>query len=281
MAGVGIIVVFDFDKTIIECDSDEWVLEALGATHLFNQLRPTMPWNRLMDTMMTELHSQGKTIEDIAECLKSIPLHPRLVAAIKSAYALGCELRIVSDANVFFIETILKHHGLFDCFSEINTNPSFIEEDGKLRIFPFHDFSVSSHGCSTFDLCPPNMCKGRIMERILVSLETKKRIIYLGDGKGDYCPCLKLGEGDLVMPRKDFPLWDLIACNPGVVKAEVHGWSYGEDQERNLLQLVNRILLEEENRSSQQMLSAECKLQTTVPIPAAQEALPQALRVSH
>ncbi|XP_068653274.1 inorganic pyrophosphatase 1-like [Aristolochia californica] len=270
----GIVLVFDFDKTIIDCDSDNWVVDALGATDLFNQLLPTMPWNSLMDRMMTELHSQGKTMEDIAESLKSAPLHPQVITAIKSAYALGCELRIVSDANLFFIETILKHHGLFAYFSEINTNPSFVDEDGKLRIFPFHDFTASSHGC---DICPPNMCKGLIMKRIISSMETKKRLIYLGDGKGDYCPSLKLREGDFVMPRKNLPLWNLITSNPCLLKAEVHGWSYGEDQERILLQLINRILLEEKN--SPQLLSTDCKLET-VPI-SAHEALPQALGVTH
>lgn len=44
----GIIVVFDFDKTIIDCDSDNWVIDELGFTDLFNQLLPTMPWNSLM-----------------------------------------------------------------------------------------------------------------------------------------------------------------------------------------------------------------------------------------
>lgn len=44
----GIVIVFDFDKTIIECDSDNWVVDGLGATDLFNELLPTMPWNSLM-----------------------------------------------------------------------------------------------------------------------------------------------------------------------------------------------------------------------------------------
>lgn len=43
-----IVVVFDFDKTIIDCDSDNWVVDELHATELFNQLLPTMPWNSLM-----------------------------------------------------------------------------------------------------------------------------------------------------------------------------------------------------------------------------------------
>ncbi|KAK6230607.1 hypothetical protein QUC31_002125 [Theobroma cacao] len=114
-----------------------------------------MPWNSLMDRMMKELHAQGKTIDDIAEVLKRVPIH--LVPASKAAHALGCELRIVSDRNVFFIETILDHLGLREYFSEINSNPDFVDEERRLRIFPYHDnFTKCSHG---YNLCSPNMCK--------------------------------------------------------------------------------------------------------------------------
>jgi hypothetical protein len=44
----GVVVVFDFDKTIIDCDSDNWVIDELGFTDLFEELLPTMPWNSLM-----------------------------------------------------------------------------------------------------------------------------------------------------------------------------------------------------------------------------------------
>jgi pyridoxal phosphate phosphatase PHOSPHO2 len=47
-AAGGILVVFDFDKTIIDVDSDNWVIDELGFTDLFNQLLHTMPWNSLM-----------------------------------------------------------------------------------------------------------------------------------------------------------------------------------------------------------------------------------------
>ncbi|ONI15620.1 hypothetical protein PRUPE_3G052000 [Prunus persica] len=268
----GIVVVFDFDKTIIECDSDNWVVDELGATDLFNQLLPTMPWNSLMDRMMEELHSQGKTIEDIAEVLKRTPIHPRVVPAIKAAHALGCDLRIVSDANLFFIETILNHLGLEEYFSEINTNPSYVDEQGRLRISPHHDFTKFSHGCS---LCPPNMCKGVVIERIQTSVSTegKKKIIYLGDGSGDYCPSLKLKEGDFVMPRKNFPLFDLICKDPLLIKAGIHEWTDGEELEQILLSLINTISMEE----NAQFISADCKLQTISA--SAHEAFPKALPV--
>ncbi|KAK0597493.1 hypothetical protein LWI29_025860 [Acer saccharum] len=277
-----IVAVFDFDKTIIDLDSDNWVVDELGGTELFNQLLPTMPWNSLMDRMMKELHSQGKTIEDIEEVLKLVPIHPRIIPAIKSAHALGCELRILSDANMFFIETILNHLGLKDYFSEINTNPSFVDEEGRLRILPYHDFTTSSHGCS---LCPPNMCKGLIIERIQASLAKegdKKKMIYLGDGSGDYCPSLKLKEDDHVMPRKSFPLWDLIFSNPIRIKGEIHEWTDGEELEKVLLQIINKISLQEEEEGKStcaaQLLSAsDCKLQTISA--SAHEVLPQALPV--
>ncbi|KAF6153153.1 hypothetical protein GIB67_031056 [Kingdonia uniflora] len=128
----GIVVVFDFDKTIIDCECDDWLVDELGVTDLFNELLPTMPWNTLMDTIMKELHSQGRTIADIAECLKRAPLHPRIISAIKSAHALGCDLKIVSDANKFYIDTILEHHGLTDYFSEIQTNRLLLMKKGSL-----------------------------------------------------------------------------------------------------------------------------------------------------
>ncbi|CAL1360711.1 unnamed protein product [Linum trigynum] len=261
------VVVFDFDKTIIDVDSDNWVVDELGFTDLFNQLLPTMPWNSLMDRMMKEIHEQGRTIDDIVGALQRVPIHPRVVPAIKSAHALGCELRIVSDANLFFIETILEHLGLRNYFSEINTNPGFVDEEGRLRISPYHDFTKSSHGCT---LCPPNMCKGLIIERIQAAIAKEggsKKLIYLGDGAGDYCPSLKLTESDYVMPRKNFPVWELISRNPMVIKAEIHEWSDGEDLEHVLLEIVERIT---ESSDSVALLAAaaansnsnDCKFQT-------------------
>lgn len=43
-----VVVVFDFDRTIIDWDSDEWIITKLGAADAFQRLRPTMRWNPLM-----------------------------------------------------------------------------------------------------------------------------------------------------------------------------------------------------------------------------------------
>lgn len=78
-------------------------------------------------------------------------------------------MRIVSDANLFFIETILKHLGIIECFSEINTNPGYVDDSGRLGILPYHDFQTLPHSCN--NLCPPNMCKVcRIIPKSLIKL---------------------------------------------------------------------------------------------------------------
>nr|KJB56854.1 hypothetical protein B456_009G140300 [Gossypium raimondii] len=258
-----------------------------------------MPWNSLMDQMMKELHSKGTRIEDIAAVLKRSPIHPRIVEAIKSAHALGCDLKNVSDANTFFIETILEHHGLKECFLEINTNPGFVDQQGRLRIFPHHDFTKSSHGCQ-HPSCLPNMCKflTRILSRVIdpsfleyriqasLSMEDpKKTKIYLGDGLGDFCPSLKLGDGDYVMPRKDVPVWDLICKNRSLIKAQICEWSNGEEFKTVLLHLISRIISVEGNNTSaniDQLYSVDCKLETmSLPAATGPETFPQSLHVLH
>ncbi|XP_027906620.1 inorganic pyrophosphatase 1-like [Vigna unguiculata] len=275
-----IMVIFDFDSTIIECDSDNWVLDDTALTEKFYQLLPTIPWNPLMDRMMKELHSQGKTIEDIVEILKRTPMHPCIVPAIEAAYSLGCDLKIVSDANSFFIETILQHHGVWNCFSEMICNPSHVKE-GSLNICPYHDYLKSCHGCN---LCPPNMCKGLVIERIQNSMAEagKKKVIYIGDGNGDFCPSLKLKESDFLMPRTGFPLCDLVSKNSNQIKAEVHGWRDGKELQHVLLNLINKAIEEGNNtinNNTLQTISLDCKLlQPPIPIDTHQP-LPKALSV--
>lgn len=86
--------------------------------------------------------------------------------------------------------------------------------------------------------------QGKIIQRIQGTDDSgkNKHFIYIGDGKGDYCPSLKLREGDYVMPKENYPLWNLISSDPQLIKAEVHPWSSGEEFERILLKLVNKLI---------------------------------------
>lgn len=119
-----------------------------------------------------------------------------------------------------------------------------------------------------------------IIERIQASLakEGEKTMIYLGDGSGDFCPSLKLKEGDYIMPRKNFPVWDLICQNRALIKAKIHEWSDGKELECVLLKLIETISIQESHSNSIELLSVDCKMET-IPI-SAHEALPPALPVT-
>ncbi|GAU27403.1 hypothetical protein TSUD_356380 [Trifolium subterraneum] len=94
-------------------------------------------------------------------------------------------------------------------------------------------------------------------------MNNNKRFIYLGDGIGDYCPSLRLKKRDFMMPRKNFPAWDLICKDPSLLKDEIHGWSDGEELEQVLMKLINNIMIEEDA----QLISSNCKLQSlSIPV---------------
>lgn len=78
------------------------------------------------------------------------------------------------------------------------------------------------------------------MERIMRTCEGKK-VMYVGDGRADFCAGLTLKEGDIFMPRKNFPVWELMSTTPLSIKAHIHAWKDGEDLGSSLLSLITSI----------------------------------------
>jgi len=108
-------------------------------------------------------------------------------------------------------------------------------------------------------------------------------MIYLGDGAGDYCPSLKLNTEDYVMPRKNFPVWDLISQNPMLIKAAIREWTDGQSMEMILIGTIEEIRLEEEKEKMLTSAENNCKMQTiSIGINNVhhEPILPRALRVS-
>ncbi|MCO5594893.1 hypothetical protein L7F22_048928 [Adiantum nelumboides] len=217
-------LILDFDETLVDADSSEWVAELLGAASLFDELRWVrgMHWHHAMNVVLQTLHSQGVSIAHIRQAASALPLPPQTVSTLKAAHALGCELRIISDANTFFIEAALAHHGLDAIFTEIHSNPAWIDAMGCLHYDDFHGQALPPHTCP---LCPLNMCKGSILEGIRAAAlgSATLQVIYAGDGAGDLCPSLRLSARDYVLAREGYPLSKLL--NQHQVKARVHPWT--------------------------------------------------------
>lgn len=163
---------------------------------------------------------------DIQQCMEAIPLTTGMHNLLTNLPP-HCESIIISDSNSVLIDYILTAKSLKDCFKSVFTNPAKFSDEGKLTLAPYHwqdwcEFSTK------------NLCKGHILESFIADRKTSgvnfTRIVYVGDGKNDLCPALRLREQDFIFPRIGYrlqkELQDLQSdkdCCP--LKAKVLPWN--------------------------------------------------------
>lgn len=174
------------------------------------------------------------TKSDLSNALQSIPVFVKMIEAVQLASAAGADLLILSDANTWYISVILEFLGLEDLFAsggiisnvgewQKTETPLASHANEILRIKPFHR---DAHFCPK---CPPNLCKGLALKQLLARRHRQKinypdvntiplnnvshrneltldklsteRILYVGDGRGDVCPCNFLGTNDVFVFR--------------------------------------------------------------------------------
>jgi pyridoxal phosphate phosphatase PHOSPHO2 len=102
-----------------------------------------------------------------------------------------------------------QHHGLTDLFSEIVTNPAHWDATHSDHLHIGRRLLSTSppHGCTVG--CLANMCKGDELDAYLVANGGKDsfdKIVYVGDGGNDFCPLLRMRQGDTGYVRKGFEL---------------------------------------------------------------------------
>jgi pyridoxal phosphate phosphatase PHOSPHO2 len=232
-----ILVVFDFDYSLINENSDTYTIEKLTPAlmetkHELYHSTFKGQWTKLMhhlvNKMMTE---EGVTLNAMDSCLKSIPIFGEVIQAIKLAAEKGADLAILSDANTHYIDVILRHHELQHLFSKVVTNFAHFDEiQQSLVIAPYQPVDTP-HMC---DRCPPNLCKGGVLTHWREKLSEQNpdlRVMYIGDGGGDFCPCMLLKEGDIILCRNKWALHKklLAVPPPDFVRAEMVPWNTGAD----------------------------------------------------
>ena len=239
------LIVFDFDWSLVNENSDTYVVHALDPSGAIwaaaeKRLAQGMQWTALMDWVAGELHAAGHTAADMQAALARLPVLPSALAALSLARQHGAEMRILSDANSVYIAWILDALGLADAFAAVVTNPAEAEADGRLRIRT-HQPLESPHGCP---LCPTNLCKGAVMQSWLDEMRRDRdapgdvRVGYVGDGGGDFCPCTRMGTGDMVFARRTPHDGLLRAC----CKARRRGGSEGGANPKGDAAVVARVV---------------------------------------
>jgi len=235
------LVVFDFDHTVVEVNSDPAAILGVDAEHreeheaLLREAGSRGEWTQGMDAALRRVADHGRTQEDIRDVLRGVgltePGDVMLGALQRLASHPGTDLRIVSDANTVFIDEILSAHRIRDAFSAVVSNPaSWVPHNTgtRLRVTPFHgapstsgpdDDDLDAPGRSertaadaggglrpahTCPRCPRNLCKGEVVTSWLCE-RAWTSITYVGDGRNDVCPSLLLPAA--APPTSTVPSW--------------------------------------------------------------------------
>lgn len=115
------LVVFDFDETIVDCNSDTFidVLAPNGTIpqQIIDDYYDHNHWTQYMRHVFAYLHKCGVTQSDYERCLKQMPFvdgMKELFLNLKNSRQF--DAIIISDANGFFIGHTLECHSLDKTF---------------------------------------------------------------------------------------------------------------------------------------------------------------------
>ncbi|KAM6177747.1 pyridoxal phosphate phosphatase PHOSPHO2 [Rhynchocyon petersi] len=226
-----ILLAFDFDSTVIDGNSDTWIVQCAPGKKLPIQLQDSYQkgfWTEFMGKVFKYLGEKGIREAEMKRAVISIPFTPGMVELLtfirKNRNKFDCI--IISDSNSVFIDWVLQAANLRDVFDKVFTNPAAFDSNGCLTVQYHH-----THSCTR---CPKNLCKKVVLEQFLDNQLQQgvnyTRIIYIGDGGNDFCPVTFLKKNDVAMPRKGYSLQKTLSrlsqnCDP--VESSVVVWSSG------------------------------------------------------
>lgn len=226
------LVAFDFDHTIADDNSDIVVRKLLPSAKIndIKHLYRSDGWTAYMQKIFNLLHTNGYTREEITSAVNKIPFTPGLDSVLHYLKENNCDAIIISDSNSVFIQDWLHSNGFAHAVHSVFTNPASYNSEGGLDIDMYH----VQDWCK---LSTVNLCKGHILENFIsekvASGVSYSKVAYVGDGKNDYCPILRLSSNDLAFPREGYALIDILTKNElltdNPVKASVHPWKSGID----------------------------------------------------
>lgn len=225
---MGPLLVFDFDHTITDLNTDVEVQKLapggeIPASSEIRGLYSDKGWTEFMGAVFKLLHENNKTKDDILNLMADLELTPNMQDLLeKSVKEMSATIIIISDSNTEFINHILKVKKLDHLVDRVFTNPAMWNEEELLTIEPYHH----QESCK---LSSRNLCKGQIMEDYLKDCgKAFSFICYVGDGRNDFCPSLRLSSDDVVCVREGFSLQKYIhqmEKEEYIIKAEVLLWT--------------------------------------------------------
>ena len=235
------LIVFDFDHTILDSNSDENVPRHLGTLELLKErYHQGMQWTCIISECV-EMFSEDEVRSAVRATAN---VHRGTIDAFELISSLPRDMVsvcIASDANTLFIDETMRHVLPQVKVDAVHTNAfiSFSEPRSDGRKCRIDKYEPAGHGCV---LCKhsPQMCKGKIVRLLLESTRlTDPIIIYVGDGENDYCPIASvLRPRDVCLYRQGFGLEKKLRRDEAAVCCRLVGWSDGDGLHSAFRQLL-------------------------------------------
>ncbi|XP_058455277.1 pyridoxal phosphate phosphatase PHOSPHO2 [Malaya genurostris] len=226
------LAIFDFDHTICEHNTDIVVRDLLEQNLITSEIKSIIRscgWVPYMQRIFRLLYQSGFNKADILSAIHNIPEVPGIKTCIEEMSKNNFHIVIVSDSNSEFISAWNSFNGISQYIHTVFTNPAKFNGNGALDLHPYHHQTECN-------LSAWNLCKGKIVDDFLnkqyvASNTVYEKIFYIGDGKNDVCPMLRLNENGYACPRDGYTCFDalstIIKQQSDRYKAKILKWRDG------------------------------------------------------
>merc|ERR1719422_1162694 len=107
----GALIVWDYDWSLINTNSDTYVVEQLRPELMERFSASNAGWTEVMDYQMQGLFERGVSKEEVIACVAGVPCFEACREAVRVCSEKAVQI-ILSDANTVFIEAFLERSGL-------------------------------------------------------------------------------------------------------------------------------------------------------------------------
>lgn len=261
------LLALDFDETVVSENTDIVARNLLDPSLLtpeLKQLYNATGWTAYMQAifhLLADNHFSRDQIRQSIRDIKEVPGMVRLIQQLADQHSF--DVIIISDSNSEFINIWCSNQsGLSGRLNFVFTNPArFDDSTNLLTIQPFHHQTECQ-------LSTANLCKGQVLEEYLAERASHDgigygRVFYVGDGRNDVCPSLRLAGCDVACSRMGMPMDKdlqkrLEKLDPEL-EATVLRWTDGNDLLEQILGKIEKENVVPDNAENVQVISEKRK----------------------
>ena len=227
------VIIFDFDKTIIEKDAFEeqrFLLPSKEAQdELVRRMYSSENWATVMSDFYNQFYNLNVTIPEINNYIDKVEYTPGMIELFhflknnEDKYI----LIILSAGHSYQINRILQRNNLTSFFNEIISFNSY-EKNGKIIVNKSNEYICDI--CLEIGMCKSkefNLLKKKYKEKNIIF----DKIFFICDGVNDYCLAKNLDKNDELLIRKNYGLDEYLYKNGFVryIKSNIYKWNNGFD----------------------------------------------------